>query len=137
MERLRPYPVAVFAALTLLIWGNRIWLAWTNDEDTVAEKLVWSTPITLFVLAALAVVVAYLRRADVTAAGFRRLVRVFAGGTVAYWAIRAPMILLADHEVPFKVVHGVLAAVSIAAAVAAWRSLDATTPAERERRVLV
>lgn len=137
MERLRPYPVAVFTALTLLIWSNRIWLAWTNDEDTVAEKLVWSTPITLFVLAALAVVVAYARRVDVTDGPFRRLVRVFAGGTVVYWAIRAPMILLADHEVPFKVVHGVLALVSITAAVAAWRSLDRAVPAEREPAVLV
>ena len=35
VERLRPYPVAVFCGVTLLIWTNRIWLAWTNDEDTV------------------------------------------------------------------------------------------------------
>lgn len=123
MERLRPYPVFGFAALTLLIWGNRIWLAWTNDEDTVGEKLVWSTPITLFVLAAAAVLVLQARRVDPASTGFTRLVRVFAGGTVAYWAIRAPMILLADHELPFKVVHGVLAVVSIAAAIAAWRAV--------------
>ena len=51
MDRLRPYPVTGFAALTLFIWGNRIWLAWTNPDDSVARKLVWSTPITLFVLA--------------------------------------------------------------------------------------
>ncbi|HEX2578022.1 MAG TPA: hypothetical protein VHK88_16865 [Aquihabitans sp.] len=124
MERLRPYPVAAFAALTLLIWGNRIWLAWTNDEDTVAEKLVWSTPITLFVLAAVAVVVLLLRGTDRTAPSFRLLVRAFAGGTVVFWAIRAPMILLADHGVAFKVVHAVLAIASVVAAVAAWRSLE-------------
>ena len=137
MERLRPYPVAVFAALTLFIWGNRIWLAWTNDEDTLAEKLVWSTPITLFVLAALAIVVAYIRRVDVTGTPFRRLVQVLAGGTVVYWAIRAPMILLADHEVPFKVVHAVLAIVSVVSAVAAWRSLDTVVPADTAPSVLV
>lgn len=137
MERLRPYPVAVFAALTLLIWGNRIWLAWTNDTDTVARKLVWSTPITLFVIGAVAVVVVRLRGTDPSTVGFRRLVRVFAGGTVAYWAIRAPMILLADHEIPFKVVHAVLALVSVVSAVAAWRSVDAADRAPSEPGVLV
>lgn len=138
MERLRPYPVFGFAALTLLIWGNRIWLAWTNDEDTVGEKLVWSTPITLFVLAAVAVLVRYARQVEPSSAGFTRLVQAFAGGTVLYWAIRAPLILLADHEVPFKVVHGVLAVVSVAAAVAAWRAVSQTArrtgpPTIRER----
>lgn len=137
MERLRPYPVALFAALTLVIWGNRIWLAWTNDTDTGAEKIAWSTPITLFVIAAVAVVVMLLKGADASAPGFRRLVRAFAGATVVFWAIRAPMILLADHGAPFKVVHAVLAAASVVAAVAAWRSLDSTVPARDEPGVLV
>ena len=123
LDRLQPRAVAIFAALTLLIWTNRIWLAWTNDEDTVARKLVWSTPITLFVLAAIAVVVTLLRgRADT--AGAVRLVRVFAAGTVVYWAIRIVAILAADHEVGFKVVHTVLAVASTVAAVAAWRAVD-------------
>lgn len=123
MERLRPYPVSGFAALTLFIWGNRIWLAWTNPDDTVAEKLVWSTPITLFVLAALAVGILLLRGVDRRSAAFVRLVQAFAGGTIAYWAIRAPMILLADHPGPFKVVHAVLAIVSVASAALAIRSV--------------
>lgn len=123
-DRLEPWPVALFCALTLFIWTNRIWLAWTNDEDTVAEKLVWSTPITLFVIAAAVLAVTILRthpggRPDAFAVG----VKVFAAGTVVYWAIRFPMIALADHDVPFKVVHGVLAAVSVGAAVGAWRSV--------------
>lgn len=134
MERLRPYPVSGFAALTLFIWGNRIWLAWTNPDDTVAEKLVWSTPITLFVLAALAVGLLLLRGVDRRSALFVRLVQAFAGGTIAYWAIRAPMILLADHPGPFKVVHAVLAAVSVLSAALALRSVrtspDASTSAD-------
>lgn len=128
MERLRPYPVTGFAALTLFIWGNRIWLAWTNPDDSVARKLVWSTPITLFVLAAIAVGLLVVRDVDRRSVGFVRLVRWFAGGTVAYWAVRAPMILLADHEVAFKIVHAVLAVVSVVAAVGAWRSV--TTPVD-------
>lgn len=125
MDRLRPYPVSGFAALTLFIWGNRIWLAWTNPDDTVAEKLVWSTPITLFVLAALAVGLLLLRGVDRRSAAFVRLVQAFAGGTIVYWAIRAPMILLADHPGPFKVVHAVLAVVSVASAALALRAVSA------------
>lgn len=124
MERLRPRPVAAFAAITLFIWGNRIWLAWTNTEDSVAEKLVWSTSITLFVIASIAVLAILVRGGDPTTTGFRRLVRGLAGGTVVYWAVRAPMIVLAEHPGPFKVIHAVLALVSVVAAVAAWRSLD-------------
>lgn len=122
-DRLEPWPVALFCAATLFIWTNRIWLAWTNDEDTVAEKLVWSTPITLFVIAAAVLAVAMLREADRGSSAFVKGVKAFAAGTVVYWAIRAPIITLADHEVGFKVVHGVLALVSVAAAVGAWRSV--------------
>lgn len=121
--RLQPWPVTVFCAITLFIWTNRIWLAWTNPDDTVGEKLVWSTPITLFVIAAAILGVALLRGVDRAAPAFVRGVQVFAAGTVVYWGVRAPMILLADHEVGFKVVHAVLAAVSVTAAVAAWRSV--------------
>ncbi|MEO6629150.1 MAG: hypothetical protein ABIP03_11360 [Aquihabitans sp.] len=123
MARLRPYPVAAFCAVTLFTWGNRIWLAWTNPDDTMVEKIVWSVPITAFVIAALVLFVVLLRGGDHTGAGFVRLVQVFAAGTVVYWAVRAPMILLADHPGAFKVVHAVLAAVSVVAAAFAWRSV--------------
>ena len=121
MDRLRPYPVTAFCAVTLLIWGNRIWLAWTNDEDTVAEKLVWSLPITAFVIASIVLLVAILRgRSD--AGWFRSLVLGFAGATAIYWLVRLPIIWINDHdltpeeEVGFKVVHSVLAVASWAAA---------------------
>lgn len=123
LERFRPYPVSAFASVTLLIWGNRIWLAWTNTEDTVAEKLVWSTPITLFVAAALVILVLQFR-GQTDGSGFARLVKAFAGGTGIYWAIRLPMILAGDWGIPFKVVHTVLAVASVTAAALAWRSLD-------------
>lgn len=134
MHRLRPYPVAGFAAVTLVIWVNRIWLAWTNNEDTVAEKLVWSTPVTAFVLAGAAVLVLQARGADARRGRFRGLVRAFAAGTVAYWAIRLPFILVAeppasvDSPAAFRAVHAVLAAASVAAAVLAWRSVAHAVP---------
>jgi hypothetical protein len=128
MQRLRPYPVTAFCLVTLLTWGNRIWLAWTNAHDTLAEKLVWSIPITLFVIAGAALLGWIVRGRGVGTPPFVRAVQVFAGATVAYWAVRAPIIVATSHpevddELAFKIVHVVLAVISITAAAAAWRAV--------------
>jgi hypothetical protein len=123
LDRLRPFPVAVFAGITLFIWGNRIWLAWTQKGVDLPAKLALSIPITAFVIAAVVLLVALIQGRDRTSKEFVGLVRWFAVGTVAFWAIRAPMILVHHHPVPFKVVHAVLAIVSVAAAAVAWRSV--------------
>ncbi|MEY2453076.1 MAG: hypothetical protein QOD92_2650 [Acidimicrobiaceae bacterium] len=54
--------------------------------------------------------------------------------TIAVWAIRTPQILVADHPVAFKIVHTVLALVSIALAALVQRDVQrereaAATPA--------
>jgi hypothetical protein len=121
--------VAVFCAVTLFIWTNRIWLAWTNDEDTVAEKIVWSLPITAFVVVSAVLLVAMVVGVDRDARWFTTTVKAFAGATVAYWAIRLPIIVANDHdltpseEVGFKVVHAVLAVASVVPAIVAWRAV--------------
>lgn len=125
VDRFQPRAVTAFAGLTLAIWTTRIPLAWTNDEDTLGEKLVWSTPITLFVIAAAAILVLQTQ-GEGTAPSTVRLVKVFAAATIAYWAIRVVMIVAGDWSVGFKVVHAVLAVASSIAAALAWRSLDAT-----------
>ena len=122
LERFRPYPVAVFSAVTLVIWGNRIWLSWTQDVS-LGAKLASSIPITAFVIASVVLLGLLWQGVDRTSAGFTNLVRAFAAGTVLYWAIRLPMILAHHHPIPFKVVHSVLAIGSVTAAVFAWRSL--------------
>ena len=124
MERLRPYPVAVLCAVTLFIWLNRIWLNWTNPDVDLPAKLALSIPITAFVVVSIVVLVAMVRGVDRGARWFRGLVRAFAGGTVLFWVVRLPMILLDDHPAAFLAVHSLLAIVSVVAAVAAWRSLD-------------
>jgi hypothetical protein len=124
MERLRPYPVAVLCAVTLFIWLNRIWLSWTDPDVDLPAKLALSIPITAFVVVAFVVLIAMVRGVDRDARWFRDLVRLFAAGTVVFWAVRLPMILLNDHPAGFLVVHAVLAVASVAAAVTAWRSLD-------------
>ena len=135
MDRLRPYPVAVFCAVTLLIWVNRIWLAWTNENDSVGAKVLWTIPIGAFVLAAVVLAGAMLAGADRDARWFRLLVQAFALGTAVYWMIRVPMIALNEHpdltaseEVGFKVVHAVLALVSVTAAWFAFRWARPTPP---------
>jgi hypothetical protein len=130
LDRFRPRPVTVFALLTLAIWTTRIPLAWTNDEDSFTEKLVWSTPITLFVLAAAALLVLQARGQGGSATS-TRLVRMFAGATVVYWGVRITMIVAGDWSIGFKVVHAVLAVVSATAAVLAWRSVEVPDRADR------
>lgn len=131
MTRIQPYAVFVFCAVTLAIWGNRIWLAWTNEGDSLARKLGWSLPITIFVVLALVVGGAMVVGVDRSDLWFVRTVQVFAVGTVVFWAIRAPMIILADQDVAnpaaFKIVHAVLAVVSVAAAIAAFRAVEAVS----------
>lgn len=136
MDRLRPYPVAVFCAVTLLIWVNRIWLAWTNGNDSVGAKVLWTIPIGAFVLSAVVLAGAMLAGADRDARWFRLLVQAFALGTAVYWLIRVPMItfnqhpdLTASEEIGFKIVHAVLAIVSVSAAWFAFRWAR-RTPAE-------
>lgn len=125
LDRFRPRPVTVFSLLTLVIWTNRIWLAWTNPDDSVAEKVGWSTPITIFWLSAAGLLVLQAqRKADTTR--FTRWVQVFAVGTVAYWAIRVAVIFGGDWDLPFKVVHTVLAVVSAVAAIVAFRSVGSS-----------
>jgi hypothetical protein len=137
MERLRPYPVAVLCAVTLFIWLNRIWLSWTNPDVDLPAKVALSVPITAFVVTAFVVLIAMVRGVDRRAGWFRGLVRLFAAGTVVFWAVRLPMILLNDHPAGFLIVHTVLAVASVAAAVGAWRSLDRPGLGGRSRPDLV
>src|SRR4051794_35809448 len=122
MERFRPYPVAMLCAVTLFIWLNRIWLNWTNPDVDLPAKLALSIPITAFVIVSFVVLIAMVRHVDRSARWFRGLGRLFAAGTVLFWVVRLPMILLHDHPAGFLIVHSVLAIVSVVAAIAAWRA---------------
>jgi NADH:ubiquinone oxidoreductase subunit K len=99
---------------TLLIWATRIRNILGDDGHSRTELVV---PVVLTVLA----VAALLDR--------NRGLRALAAVTVGVWAIRLPLVLVHDHGAAFKVVHAVLAVVSIALAVAAWRSAATRRPA--------
>lgn len=117
MARLRPYPVFALAAWSLFVWTSRLGLAW-ETEPTLGRKLLATVPVAIFVAIGAAVVALLLRR-DVEASalplsGAARMAALGAAAwTITYWVVRMPMIAVGPHEVAFKAVHAVLAAVSI------------------------
>jgi MFS family permease len=94
-------PFWVLPAWTLLVWTTRI--RNVVDQEGVGTSLVLPVGMTLLAVWALT----HRRR------GLLALVMA----TIAVWAIRLPFVLLHHHSTPFKVVHTVLAIVSIALAI--------------------
>lgn len=102
---------AALAAWTAFVWGTRVRNIVRDGGGTLSLLVALG-------LVALAVIVAI---ALVRGGTPRWAVPALATATVAAWVVRAPVILLGDHGVGFKVVHTGLALVSIALAVAALR----------------
>ena len=103
---------AVRAAVVLVAWTVFVWAGRIRNGGSVLLAA------SFLVLAALVLV--SLRR---------RAWRPYTVGalvvwTIAVWAIRTPMILVHDHPAGFKVVHTVLAVVSIGLAVWAERDVQ-------------
>jgi hypothetical protein len=128
MERVRRnVAVVVLVVWTLLVWSTRFGTIWSDDELTTAGKVGRTALALTFTLLALAVAAALWR--SVVAADLRRPVGALAGWTTIVWIVRAVQIVAGDHDTGFKVVHVVLAVVSIGLSVLAVRSLR-----ERDRQ---
>jgi hypothetical protein len=115
--RRRPFALAL-VAWTFFVWTTRTANIWRDSALDGGEKLGRTGLALSFTLLAIAVVVTSWRRArqaSLVALG------ALAGWSVAVWVVRDVRILLADHDAAFKVVHTVLAVVSIVLAVLAWR----------------
>ena len=115
--RRRPFALAL-VAWTFFVWTTRIANIWRDDALDTGEKVGRTGLALSFTLLAVAVVVTLWRRlpqASLVAVGG------LAAWSVAVWVARDVRIVLADHEVGFKVVHTVLAVVSIALAALSWR----------------
>ena len=117
----------LLVAWTAIVWVGRI----RNivGDDTLADgDRAWGTVVAILFLV-LAAVTATLplglwhRRP----LGSTRLVAIFCLWTIAFWGVRGAGLLLADHEVGFKVVHTVLSGVSIGLAVLLQRADRAIT----------
>ena len=125
--RRQPATVAL-VAWTFLVWTTRIANIWRDADLDTGERWGRTLLALSFTVLAIAVAVAAvrrLRRATVVAVG------ALAAWTVTVWTVRGIGILAADRDPAFKVVHTVLAVVSILLAWLAWRETrrEAAQPA--------
>ena len=110
-----------FVAWTAFVWGNRISNTLRSEESTGAKAS--STVLSLVLLGfavAVVVVVAKAWKSNLGAGGAKVLMTA-AVLTVVVWLVRVPMILVADHEAPFKIVHVGLGVVSVVLAALVWQ----------------
>ena len=115
--RRHPFALAL-VAWTFFVWTTRIGNIWRDADLDTGDKVGRTGLALSFTLLAVGAVVALWRGSERT-----RLVAVgaLAAWSTAVWVVRDARILVADHEVGFKVVHTVLAVVSIGLSVLAWR----------------
>ena len=126
MSRVGRSWVIALVTWTGFVWTTRIGNIWGDDGLTDGEK--WGrTGLALsFTVLAVAVGLALVRRA----AWLRPTVGALAGWTTVVWVVRVVGIATGDHDAAFVVVHVVLAVVSIALAVLAWRAITAAAPVD-------
>lgn len=108
---LRYRAVVALVVWTLLIWTTRIRNIWGDDELDATAKWGRTALALSFTVLAVAVAVAAWRRAR---PALRLSVLTLAGWTTAVWLVRSADITTGDHDAAFKIVHLVLAVVSIA-----------------------
>jgi hypothetical protein len=118
---------AALIAWTFLVWTTRIANIWRDADLDTGER--WGPTLLAlsFTVLAIAAGVALWRRllqATVVAVG------ALAAWTIAVWVVRGVGILVGDHDLGFKAVHTILAVVSIALAVLAWRETRRATRRE-------
>ena len=127
--RLR-WPVVALVAWTFFVWTTRIGNIWRDDALDTAGKVGRTALALSFTLLALAVVGALWRRP----AWVRPTVVALSVWTTGVWLVRDTSILFGDHDTAFKVVHTVLAVVSIVLAGLAVRETASVTSPEPVRQ---
>ncbi len=119
----RVWPLVLW---TLVVWVPRIRNIWTDDELSTRGQ--WGRTALALSLIVPAVVVAgvlWRNRGERLLGPAKAAVVGLATWTVVVWLVRGGSILVADHDTAFKVVHTVLAVVSIALSALAVRSVTA------------
>jgi hypothetical protein len=118
---------AALIAWTFLVWTTRIANIWRDADLGTGERWGRTLLALSFTVLAIAAGVALWRRllqATVVAVG------ALAAWTIAVWVVRGFGILVGDHDLGFKAVHTILAVVSVALAVLAWRETRRETQRE-------
>ena len=122
--------VVALVTWTFFVWTTRVGNIWRDDALDTAGKVGRTALALSFTLLALAVVGALWRRP----AWVRPTVVALAAWTTGVWLVRDTSILFGDHDTAFKVVHTVLAIVSIALSALAVREPASVTTPEPVRR---
>jgi hypothetical protein len=118
------WSVVAFAAWTLFVWVGRVRNVWADASLDTAGKVGRSALAASFVLlGAVTLTYALKHRRGLPSRSALYLVGAFAAWTIGVWVVRSAGIWLHEHPFGFKVVHTVLAAISIALAVEAVRRL--------------
>ncbi len=120
MARFGPPALAALVVWTLLTWTTRLPLAWGDADLDLPGKLEATVPVVVFVGVAAATAVAGWRRSTMVG----RVGAALAGWSIAYWAVRLPLILGHDHPGAFKAVHAGLAAVAVGLSTATLVALN-------------
>ena len=110
-----------FVAWTAFVWGNRISNTLRSEESAGAKT--FSTVLSLVFLGFAVAVVVVLAKAwkSHLGTGGAKVLMAAAVLTVVVWLVRVPMILVADHGAPFKIVHVGLGVVSVVLAALVWQ----------------
>jgi hypothetical protein len=120
--RFRHWSVLAFGAWNAVIWLARIRNIVADESLGTGGRALWLVPAVVFGFGGLLAVAAWWRGGVALA---RPLTAVVAA-VVLYWPVRTVLILLDGRSMAFRLVHVVLAAVSVSLAVAVWRRLQQT-----------
>ena len=124
------WSVVALVAWTFFVWTTRIGNIWGDDDLDTAGKVGRTALALSFTFLALAVVGALWRRPS----WLRPTVVALAVWTTGVWLVRDTSVLFGDHDTSFKIVHTVLAVVSIALSALALRTPAPARTPEPARR---
>lgn len=121
----RRLDLAVLAGWTLLVWVGRVRNV-VADDALAGWALTWRVAVSVaFTTAAIVLAVSLVRTPRLIAPPQSLSDRLGVGLAVigiAWWLVRGTGILLADHSAGFKLVHTVLALVTVALSAAVLRA---------------
>ena len=119
--------VIALCGWTFFVWGNRISNAWSSTTESTSAKVSSTVLAASFLVFAVGGIVILVRSWTVPLTNWAtNFLLGFAGWTVLVWCVRIVAIVLADHELGFKVVHAVLGLISIGLAVGVARAVRRT-----------
>lgn len=125
MLRVRWWLLAIWGAVTALVWSVRAVNVWRDLLPSTEERVAVTAVAASFVVLGLVVIVLSLgMRRYLPTRGDHIIVGALAGWTVAVWAMR--LVALAaggDHSTGFVAVHASVAAVSVSLAAVCWREV--------------